>query len=186
MSQGCRPTSPTNPPKKTPSHASCHPPVTVSRGDFLAKTDCATRGCSSYTVPLSYRICSFWAQEFPGPKSVTVMEIIWNSIENLYLHWEVFCWHTHRSASAMCINSSGSTVLYLELEIHLPQKSVCLYRKRGKCCLISLPSGHLCSYIVLFCGINSPKSHECHSVGSCSRPWKWHISEIYSDQGHIS
>ena len=35
---------PHTPPKKTLSHPSCHLPVTVSRGNFLAKTDRATGG----------------------------------------------------------------------------------------------------------------------------------------------
>ena len=38
------------PQEKTLAHPSCHPPpVTVSHGNFPAKTDRATQGCSSYT-----------------------------------------------------------------------------------------------------------------------------------------
>ena len=40
---------PHKPQNKTLSHISCHPSVTVSRGNLLAKPDRATRGCSSYT-----------------------------------------------------------------------------------------------------------------------------------------
>ena len=45
------------PEKKTLSHLSCHPSVTVSQEKFLAKTDRATRGCSSYTHTNRATLC---------------------------------------------------------------------------------------------------------------------------------
>ena len=45
------------PPNKTLSHPSCHPSATVSRGHLLAKTDRATRGCSSYTHTNRATLC---------------------------------------------------------------------------------------------------------------------------------
>ena len=46
-------------PKKTLSHPSCHPSVTVSRGNCLAKTDRATQGCSSYTHTNRATVCHY-------------------------------------------------------------------------------------------------------------------------------
>ena len=45
------------PQKLTLSHLSCHHSVTVSRGSLLAKTDRATRGCSTYTHTNRATLC---------------------------------------------------------------------------------------------------------------------------------
>ena len=62
--------------KETLSYLSCHLPVSVSQGNFLAKTDRATWGCSSYTHTNRATLCHYVLENqaysgligaFPGP-----------------------------------------------------------------------------------------------------------------------
>ena len=46
-----------------------------------------------------------------SPKSVSVVDVISNSRENLYFAMRDFCQHSHRSVSVMEMKSSGNTTL---------------------------------------------------------------------------